>query len=132
MAIRNLEEAIELDEYYYQGHFELFRLYQDSGLLSKALGVLQDMQNMPAAEHKDLTKLSSAIMEFSRWDVDEDFMESLFRVAFETVFPALQNATSYTQGLTEMETNAVELHRLYGIALAHYSSGNADECLELQ
>ena len=128
-AIQDLEEAIRLDERHYQAYFVLFQLYRDSDQMSKALGILQDMQDNSCNQYKDLTKLSSAILEFSRWNVDRDFVESLFQTSFEVAFPALQSATSYAQQ-TKKEEYAVDLHLIYGTVLAQYRPHDVEECLE--
>ena len=134
-AIAKLGEAIHLDEHFYESYFELFKILNDIKQRPEALKILEDMDKAPAAEHKDMTKLSTMLLDYTRWLGGLESLEQMLQVTkpyntFQTILLALQKALSFAQH-SNMISSAVDLHLGYGVALAHYSNEETEKRRDL-
>ena len=133
-AIAKLEEAIHIDEHYYESYFKLVKIFNDAEQLPQALKILGDMHKAYDAEHKSLTKLSAMLLDYTRWLGGLQYLEQLLQVTnphdvFNDMLFALQTALTFAKD-SDRDSDAVHLHLGYGIALAHYSADETEKGLD--
>ncbi|KAG7009682.1 hypothetical protein G7Y79_00002g007970 [Physcia stellaris] len=133
-AIARLEEAIQIDEHYYESYIKLFKIFNDTEQLPQALKILGDMHKAYDAEHKSLTKLSAMLLDYTRWLGGLEDLEQLLQVTnphavFNDILFALQTALTFAKDKNR-DSDAVHLHLGYGIALARYGADDAEKRLD--
>ena len=124
-AIENLQEAIQVDEHFYQSYYELFRLYNDSGQVSDASRLLNGMMNK-SAEKPELTQLEAMLLEYTKWMVEIESFEMFLQACknvnmLEIHFQASQKALMYAEN-NKMQDDLINLLFAHGVALARYST----------
>ena len=136
-AIERLRKAIDIDEYFYQSHYELFSLCNNSGRDTEATELLDGMMNHPAGNNEltHLTQLDAMLLEYTKWMGSiESFV--LYLQACKKLdrlhahLKALQQALGYAEK-KKMQSNFIKLLLAHGIALFRYSTevGNVDLAL---
>ena len=133
-AIDKLQEAIRVDGHFYKTYYKLFILYNDSGRISDASKLLNDMMKKSIVK-TELTHFEAMLLEYTKWMESIKSFE-LFLQACEKVnmlqihFQALQQALSYAQD-NNMQHNLISLLLAHGITLARYSANKCDIDLAL-
>ncbi|KAL8741523.1 MAG: hypothetical protein Q9190_005883 [Brigantiaea leucoxantha] len=133
-AVAKLEQAIRLDEHCYKSYYELFNLLNDTKQGPKAMRVLIDLDKAPAAQHEDLTKLGSMLLEYPRWIGEIESLENVLQAAkshevFDTILSALQKALDFAVN-KNMDAYIVDLYLGHGLALASADKVNEYEINE--
>ena len=124
-AIDKLREAIGLDNYNYLGHYELLKVFIQSGQETEALKLLDDM-NTSSAKDGNITQLEAMLVGFPQWDDPLLCFENVFSVVreqdmFHTVLKIMERALTIARE-AKANANLSDLLLCHGVALARYSS----------
>ena len=124
-SIEKLREAIGLDDNNYHSHYELLKVFIQTGQESEALKLLKDM-NTNSAKDGNITQLEAMLVGFPQWDDPLICFEKVFYVVreqdmFHTVLKIMEKALTSARE-TKAKANLSDLLLCQGVALARYSS----------
>ena len=124
-SIEKLREAIGLDNNNYHSHYELLKVFIQTGQESEALKFLQDMDTN-SAKDGNITQLEAMLVGFPQWDDPLICFEKVFHVVreqdmFQTVLKIMERALTSARE-TEANASLSDLLLCQGVALARYSS----------
>ena len=122
-AIEKLQEAMRLDEYEFQSHCSILKIFMQVGMESEALKLLIELRTRSGRDGS-ATQLEAMLTEFSTWEDPLDSFEIVFHAArqkdiFQTTLDIIERAI---RSARETEAILVSLLLCQGVALAGYSS----------
>ena len=123
-AIDKLREAIGLDKYNYHSHYELLRVFVQTGQNSEALKLLDEM-NTNSAKDGDITQLEDMLAGCLKGDIPLLCFDNVFHAVreqpmFHTVLEIMERALTSARE-TKANANLSNLLLFLGVALAGYS-----------